>query len=151
MCAQIFQKSLNLNTRHPEIIYKRNSHIGWSAGGWERPAFLFAECNVHGWVWRGFFHTMSRFGARRQQSHTWLDSMILKVLSNLGNSMIVWLKSLLFLSVHSTYIWPHSLGLGIGRNKRTVQRGLDVKYGGLSCSHALFAAWDMTAIELGSK
>lgn len=43
MCAQIFQKPLNLNIRHPKIIYKRNLHIGWSAGGWERPALLFAE------------------------------------------------------------------------------------------------------------
>lgn len=84
-------------------------------------------CNVHRWVWLGFFHTTSNFGVHGQQPHTWLDSMILKVLPNLDNSMIVWLKHLLFLSVHSTYIWPHSLGLGSRTKKRSVQSGLDVK------------------------
>lgn len=130
MCAQTFQKPLNLNIRHPEVIYKRNAHVGCSAGGWERSACSLLTMQCTQVALTSLFHTMSSFGIHRQQSHTWLDSMILKALSNLNNCMVVWLKSLLFLSVHSTYIWLHSRGLGSRTNKRTVEGGLDVMYRG---------------------
>lgn len=47
MCAQRFQKPLNLDVRHPEIIHRRNACTGWRDGGWQRSALLSTEDSTY--------------------------------------------------------------------------------------------------------
>lgn len=47
MCAQRFQKPLNLNIRKPERIDKRNAHTGRRAGEWDTLALLSAQEATH--------------------------------------------------------------------------------------------------------
>lgn len=53
MCAQRFLEPLNLNIRHPEIIDRRNTHMGWRMG--ETRLVLCRGSNIQGWASLSFF------------------------------------------------------------------------------------------------
>lgn len=115
---------------------------GWRMG--ETCLALCWGCSVHRWVWLGFFHTTSSFGVQRQQSYlTGLNDLKGLVQPRQFYDCMIEISLVSQCKEHIHL----SLGLGSRRNKRTVQSGIDIKFGILSYSHVLFAAWDMTALS----